>query len=84
MSVPCDKVEIDRRPRFTWEHFEALDYLATSGLHGDPVIADQEGKHDEGDKLAGVGLQGAVTSKTKIKWRQLIYFVAGRKQPYDN
>lgn len=66
MSVPCrllsDKNWTDRQ-RLTWKHFEALDYLTTSSLHGDPVVADQERKHDEGNKLAGVGLQGAAAKQ---------------------
>ena len=43
--------------RFTWKHSQALDYLSASGLHGDPVVAHQERKHDQCHKLAGVGLQ---------------------------
>jgi len=42
---------------FTWKHSQALDYLTASGLHGNPVIAHQESKHDQGHKLTGVGLQ---------------------------
>lgn len=65
MYAPCrllsDQNRTDRQ-QFTWKDFEALDYLTTSGLHGDPVVADQERKHDEGNKLAGVGLQGAAAT----------------------
>ncbi len=53
--------------RFTWKHSQALDYLTASGLHGNPVIAHQERKHDQGHKLAGVGLQS--TKSEKQEWR---------------
>lgn len=51
---------------FTWKHSQALDYLAASGLHGNPVIAHQERKHDQGHKLAGVGLQGKKSDKQSM------------------
>lgn len=42
---------------FTWKHSQTLDYLTASRLHGNPVVTHQECKHDQGNKLAGVGLQ---------------------------
>lgn len=51
---------------FTWKDSQALDYLTTSGLHGNPVIAHEERKHDEGHKLAGVGLQGTKSQSVRV------------------
>lgn len=76
----CDKDLTDwtvtLRPWFTWKHFEALDYLTASGLHGDPVVTHQERKHDEGHKLAGVGLQGTEWRKQSGR-NELILSYAG-------
>lgn len=52
--------------RFTWKHSQALDNLTPSGLHRNPVIAHQECKHDQGHKLAGVGLQGTESEEQSV------------------
>lgn len=52
---------------FTWKHSQALDYLTASGLHGNPVIAHQECKHDQGHELAGVGLQGTKSEEQSVR-----------------
>lgn len=89
-NLICDPDFIGRTgmlvARFTWKHSQALDYLTTSGLHGNPVIAHQECKHDQGHKLAGVGLQGRVR-KAKCMRYKLFFFLwpdLWRQQLFDN
>lgn len=69
-NLVCDQGFSGRTGRlvawFTWKHFQALDYLTTPGLHGNPVITHQQRKHDQGHKLAGVGLQGTESERQSV------------------
>ena len=46
-----------RIPDHIWQLLETLDDLGPPGLEADPILRHDQGKHGEGEHLAGVGLR---------------------------